>query len=43
MRIVVAGTTTFVRWSRGERVIYAPNHDILNRNTAFKLLGEAEG
>jgi hypothetical protein len=38
--VVVGGL--FVKWTKAERTIHAPNHDILNRHTAFKLLGEAE-
>lgn len=41
---VAAGPgVTFIKWTKGSKVIYAPDHDIINGHTAHKLLGEAEG
>lgn len=33
----------FIKWTKGDRTILVPDHDILNGHTAHKLLGEAEG
>ncbi|HEY6032691.1 MAG TPA: hypothetical protein VIV58_00490 [Kofleriaceae bacterium] len=41
--VIEAGPATFVKWVKGERVIFAPNHDLMTPHTAHKLLGEAEG
>lgn len=40
---VVAGPASFIKWTKGSQVIYAPDHDIITAHTAQKLLGEAEG
>ena len=31
----------FIKWTKGDHVIFAPDHDIIDRHTAHKLLGEA--